>query len=63
MREHRGRYYQKAIPVNGLDLNLVPTTNDEDNGDDVDDINCMIDNVEDYEDCANGLRARQSLLL
>ena len=57
MRGHHGRYYQKAIPVNELDLNLVHTTNDEDNGDDVDDINCAVDYVEDYKDCAKGLRA------
>ena len=38
VRGHRGRYYQKAIPVDVLDLNLVHTTNDEDNGDDVDDV-------------------------
>ena len=35
VRGHRGRYYQKAIPVDELDLNLVHTTNDEENGDDV----------------------------
>ena len=38
MRGHRGRYYQKAIPVDELDLNLVHTTNDEENGDDVNDV-------------------------
>ena len=30
VRGHRGRYYQKAIPVDELDLNLVHTTNNED---------------------------------
>ena len=48
VRGHRGRYYQKAIPVDELDLNLVHTTNDEDNGDDVDDVDD--DNDEDDED-------------
>ena len=38
VRGHRGRYYQKAIPVDELDLNLVHTTNDEENGDDVNDV-------------------------
>ena len=40
MRGHRGRcpLYQKAIPVDELDLNLVHTTNNEENGDDVDDV-------------------------
>ena len=38
MRGHRGRYYQKAIPVDEQDLNLVHTTNDEENGDDVNDV-------------------------
>ena len=37
MREHRGRYYEKAIPVDELDLILAHTTNDEDWGDDIDD--------------------------
>ena len=48
VRGHRERYYQKAIPVDELDLNLVHTTNDEDNGDDVDDVDD--DNDEDDED-------------
>ena len=48
VRGHRGRYYQKAIPVDELDLNLVHTTNDEDNGDDVDNVDD--DNDEDDED-------------
>ena len=30
VRGHRGRYYEKAIPVDKLDLNLAHTTNDED---------------------------------
>ena len=38
----------KAIPVDELDLNLVHTTNDEDNGNDVDDVDD--DNDEDDED-------------
>ena len=38
VKEHRGRYYQKAIPVGELDLKLVHTTIDDDNGDDVDDV-------------------------
>ena len=38
MKGHRGRYYQKAIPVGELDLKLVHTTIDDDNGDDVDDV-------------------------
>ena len=33
VRGHRGRYYEKAIPVDELDLNLAHTTNDEDRGD------------------------------
>ena len=37
VRGHRGWYYEKAIPVDELDLNLTHTTNDEDRGDDVDD--------------------------
>ena len=34
VRGHRGRYYQKAIPVavDEFDINLVHTTNDDDNG-------------------------------
>ena len=51
VRGHRGRYYQKAIPVDELDLNLVHTTNDEDNGDDVDDVDD--DNDEDDVDDDN----------
>ena len=35
VRGHRGSYNQKAIPVDELDLNLVHTTNDKENGDDV----------------------------
>ena len=46
-RGHRGRYYQKAIPVDELDLNLVHTTNDEDNGDDVDDVYGLEDDDDD----------------
>ena len=46
VRGHRGRYYQKAIPVDELDLNSVHTTNDEENGDDVDDVRrCSIDKI------------------
>ena len=50
VRGHRGRYYQKAIPVDELDLNLVHTANDEDNGDDVDDVDDDNDEDEDVED-------------
>ena len=39
VRGHKGRYYEKPIPVDELDLNLAHTTNDEDRGDDVDDEN------------------------
>ena len=38
VRGHRGRYYQKATPVDELDLNLVHTTNNKENGDDVEDV-------------------------
>ena len=34
VRRHGGRYYEKAIPVDELELNLAHTTNDEDRGDD-----------------------------
>ena len=46
MRGHRGRYYQKAVPVGELDLNLVLTANDEDKGDAIDDDDDN-DNMED----------------
>ena len=46
VRGHHGRYYQKAIPVDELDLNLVHTTNDEENGDDVGDV----EDVDDDDD-------------
>ena len=48
VRGHRGRYYEKAIPVDELDLNLAHTTNDEDRGDDVDDKDneVAVENVE-----------------
>ena len=32
---HRGRYYEKAIPVDKLDLNLAHTTDDEDRCDEL----------------------------
>ena len=35
VRGHRGRYYEKAIPVDELDLNLAHTTNDKDRGENV----------------------------
>ena len=41
VRGHRGRYFQKAIPVDELDLNLAHKTDDEENGDDVDDVEYM----------------------
>ena len=47
VRGHRGRYYQKAIPVDELDLNFVHTTNDEENGDDVDDVEDVYDDDDD----------------
>ena len=47
VRGHRGRYYEKAIPVDELDLNLAHTTNDEDRGDDVDDVDDEDDEVDD----------------
>ena len=47
---HRGRYYQKAIPVDELDLNLVHTTTDEENGDDVVDVDDDDDDDEDVEE-------------
>ena len=51
VREHRGRYYEKAIPVDELDLNLAHTTNDEDRGDDVDDEDDEVDDeVENVEE-------------
>ena len=47
VRGHRGRYYQKAILVDELDLNnLVHTTNNKDNGDDVDDVEVEDEDVE-----------------
>ncbi|XP_063682519.1 uncharacterized protein LOC134817315 [Bolinopsis microptera] len=50
VRGHRGRYYEKAIPVDELDLNLAHTTSDEDRGDDVDDedeeVGDEVENVE-----------------
>jgi len=46
VRGHRGRYYEKAIPVDELDLNLAHTTNDEDWGDDVDEEDEEDDEVE-----------------
>ena len=52
VRVHRGRYYQKAIPVDELDLNLVHTTNDEERvkkGDDVDDVEDVDDDDDDDE--------------
>ena len=49
MRGHRERYYQKAIPVDELDLNLVHTNNDEEDVDhDDDEVN---DEDEDVEEC------------
>ena len=51
VRGHRGRYYEKAIPVDELDLNLAHTTNDEDRGDDVDDEDDEVDDeVENVEE-------------
>ena len=50
MRGHRGRYYQKAIPVDELDLNLVHTTNDEENGDDVNDVEDVDEDVDEDDD-------------
>ena len=35
VRGHRGRYYQRALPVDELDVNLID--NDDDEEDDVDD--------------------------
>ena len=49
-RGHRGCYYQKAIPVDELDLNLVHTTNDEENGDDVDYVEDDDDDDEEADD-------------
>ena len=49
VRGHRGRYYQKAIPVDEIDLNLAHTTNDEENGDDVDDVEYVDDDDDDDE--------------
>ena len=50
VRGHRGRYYEKAIPVDELDLNLAHTTNDENRGDDVDDEDDEVDDeVENVE--------------
>ena len=50
VRGHRGRHYEKAIPVDELDLNLAHTTNDEDRGDDVDneddEVDDEVENVE-----------------
>ena len=50
VRGHRGGYYEKAIPVDKLDLNLAHTTNDEDRGDDVndedDEVDDEVENVE-----------------
>ena len=50
VRGHRGRYYEKAIPIGKLDLNLTHTTNDEDRGDDVndedDEVDDEVENVE-----------------
>jgi len=47
---HKGRHYEKAIPVDELDLNLAHTTNDEDRGDDVidedDEVGDEAENVE-----------------
>ena len=51
VRGHRGRYYEKAIPVDELDLNLAHTINDEDRGDDVDDEDDEVDDeVENVEE-------------
>ena len=51
VRGHRGRYYEKAIPVDELDLNLAHTTNDEDRGDDVDGVGDeVVDEVENVEE-------------
>ena len=51
VRENRGRYYDKAIPVDELDLNLTHATNDEDRGNDVDDDDDEVDDeVENVEE-------------
>ena len=50
MRGHHGRYYQKAIPVDELALNLVHTTNDEENGDDVNDVEDVDEDDDDEVD-------------